>query len=500
MKLFEIIKSDLAGRIGILQTNHGRIETPAFVPVVHPVKQTIHPSRLKDIGFELVITNAYITRKNYGDVAAERGIHDIIGYDGSVMTDSGGYQVLEYGGVDVTPQEMASYETAIATDIAIPLDKPTGFGLSYDAAKEYVRHTLEVCRETLEGAQDNGQIWVGPIQGSEHPDLVKESTRALIEYGYGMLALGSPVEIMESYRYRLLGQMIHQAKASMPHSVPLHLFGAGHPLTIPLAVSLGCDTFDSASYMLYARQGRYITEDGTRMLPDIREFSCPCPICDSHTPGEVFSMAESDKINSLALHNLYSIKAEVDRVKEAIHEGRLWEYVLKKSRAHPRLYETRDIFAQCGQEFVRTTPRFKNKAVFLFDIIDQHRPEILAYHEMVRRYKTDRRDIVIFAEPSRLPAYTSAQYRRLESSYGNIQYCTWNPFLGIMPAELSDIYPAAHHVTADIERRPQDYTEFARTWEIFFENNDFERMHYGDDPFLSYYIDKLDNISKSQIK
>ena len=126
--LFEISKCDLAGRIGTLETNHGKVQTPAFVPVIHPVKQSIPASKLKEMGFDMVITNAYITMKNYGQEAVERGIHDIIKYDGSVMTDSG-YQVLEYGKVDVTPEAMAAFESGIGSDIAIPLDKPTGFGM-----------------------------------------------------------------------------------------------------------------------------------------------------------------------------------------------------------------------------------------------------------------------------------------------------------------------------------------------------------------------------------
>ena len=190
------------------------------------------------------------------------------------MTDSGGYQVLEYGDLSVKPSEIAEFEREIMTDIAIPLDRPTGFGLPLKKAESYVRHTLRVSKQTLKDSADNGQIWVGPIQGGEHFDLVAGSTRGLVRAGFQMLALGSPVEFMESYQYRLLAQMIVAAKRNMPHSIPLHLFGAGHPLTIPLAVALGCDTFDSASYILYARQNRYITDDGTRDLDEISVFPC----------------------------------------------------------------------------------------------------------------------------------------------------------------------------------------------------------------------------------
>ena len=134
----------MAGRIGILHTNHGKVETPAYVPVIHPVKQTIPTKKISGMGFSLVITNAYITRNRFGDEAIKRGIHKIIDFDGAVMTDSGGYQVLEYGDVDVSPEVMAEYEIKIGTDIAIPLDKPTGYGLPKKKAKLFVEHTLRV--------------------------------------------------------------------------------------------------------------------------------------------------------------------------------------------------------------------------------------------------------------------------------------------------------------------------------------------------------------------
>ena len=340
--MFEIKYSDLAGRIGILHTNHGKIETPSFVPVIHPVRQSIPAEKIRKIGFDVVITNAYITLKRLEEKARRDGIHKIIKYDGSIMTDSGGYQVLEYGEVDVKPPTMAKFEMDIMTDFAIPLDKPTGFGLSKKQAREYVEHTLKVCKTTIRNRKNNGQIWIGPIQGSEHPDLVKRSTNELIKMGYQMLALGSPVEFMESYEYKLLAEMIIAAKKNIPTSIPLHLFGAGHPLTIPLAVALGCDTFDSASYMLYAKHDRVITEDGTRKLEELEYFPFDCEVSSKYKPKELLGMKKEERVDQIALFNLYSIKAEVDRVKQAIREGRLWEYTMKKARAHPKLFETID--------------------------------------------------------------------------------------------------------------------------------------------------------------
>ena len=490
--MFEISKTDLAGRIGTLHTNHGKIETPAFVPVIHPVKQTIPSKKIKEIGFDLVITNAYITRNSYGDEAIKKGIHDIIDFDSAVMTDSGGYQVLEYGDVEVSPPEMANFEKGILTDFAIPLDKPTGFGLPLKKAEAYVKHTLKVSKQTLEDSEDNGQIWIGPIQGGEHFELVAKSTKSLVKMGFQMLALGSPVEFMESYEYRLLAQMIVAAKKQMPHSIPLHLFGAGHPLTIPFAIALGCDTFDSASYMLYAKKLRYITDDGTRYLKDITIFPCNCEICSKYTPDEFRQLDETEKINQLAIHNLYAIKLEVDRVKQAIHEGRLWEYVIKKARAHPKLFEMIEVMTENYEFLGLGTPKFKEKAIFLFDRYDQFRPEVQAFHNIVREFKSKKNKLLITKEYSTKPGYLAHQYLALSKKFkdfDSIQVCQYNPQLGLIPIEISDIYPAAHHETSRIDFEPKEFPTFEKIWKNFFKNNKFSEIHYDkNDQFLKYFV------------
>lgn len=502
--MFEIIKSDLAGRIGILHTNHGKVETPAYVPVIHPVNQSIPLKKFKELGFDLVITNAYIAKNHYGQDAIKRGIHDIIGFDSSVMTDSGGYQVLEYGGVKVSAPEMAEFETKIKTDIAIPLDKPTGFGLPKAKAKSYVEHTLKISKQTLKHSSKNGQIWVGPIQGGEHFELVKYSTKALVDYGFEMLALGSPVEFMESYEYNLLARMIIAARSQMPSSMPLHLFGAGHPLTIPFAIALGCDTFDSASYMLYAKKGRYITEDRTRHLSEIVNFSCSCEVCSKFTPKELLALEESDKINNLGLHNLISIKSEVERVKDAIHEGRLWEYVMKKARAHPKLFEVIEAFTSNPNYFIDTTPKFKEKAIFLFSKEDQFRPEIISYHNIVRKFRTKKKELVLSKDTTLKPAYLSPEYVKIKKSFKDselIQFCHYNPILGLIPIEISDIYPAAHYVMANSIHVPEDFTVFTKTWKTFFEKNHFTTIHYDkNDSFIKFFVKLLPkNIKKKSL-
>ena len=484
--MFEILKTDLAARIAILETNHGKVETPAFVPVIHPVKQSIAPSKLRQMGFDLVITNAYITMKRWGDEAAKRGIHDIIKFDGSIMTDSGGYQVLEYGQVDVTPEAMAEYEQKIMTDIAIPLDKPTGYGLPKKKATDYVNHTLRVTEKTIKEKKENGQIWIGPIQGAEHLELVRKSTNTLLDQGYQMLAFGSPVEVMESYEYGLLAKIILEAKRLTPDSIPLHLFGAGHPLTIPIAIALGYDTFDSASYMLYAKHDRYISDDRTNHLSEMQYFACNCEVCSKFSPKSLSELPPNERITHIALHNLYAIKAEVDRTKEAIHEGRLWEYIIKKIKAHPKLYETLDVFATNSEYLSKTTPKFKERALFLYTPEDQFRPEILAYHKLVRNFKTEKKELVILQDTNDKPFYLSGDYMRIKKKYktDQVQFCQFNPYLGIIPLEISDMYPAAHYVMANSNPNPDEFTEFAKTWKIFLQNNKFHKIHFQKSDFL----------------
>lgn len=484
--MFEILKTDLAARIGILHTNHGKVNTPAFVPVVHPVSQGISPRKLRQMGFDIVITNAYITLNRYGEEAVRRGIHDIIKFDGTVMTDSGGYQVLEYGKVNVSSADMASFEKKIMTDIAIPLDRPTGYGLPKKKAREYVDYTLRISKETLDSADNNGQIWCGPIQGAEHSELVRRSTKDLLKFGYQMLALGSPVEVMESYEYRILARMILHAKKLMPPSVPLHLFGAGHPLTIPLAVALGCDTFDSASYMLYAKHDRYISEDRTAQLSEMQYFSCPCEVCSRHTPREIEQLDGDERRNTLALHNLYAIKAEVDRTRQAIHEGRLWEYVTKKARAHPKLFETIQVMAKSAEFFAPGTPRFKERAMFLSSPEDQFRPEILTYRRMVRSFRSGKKNAVLVSDSQVRPYYLSSEYKKLQKKVDvkKTQVCIYNRFLGIIPLELSDMYPASHYVMSDVEFSPGDFVESAASIREFLARNKFVKVHMPDDEFL----------------
>jgi len=499
--LFEVRYSDLAGRIGKIKTPNGTIETPAFIPVVHPVSQSVDVEFLKRLGFEAVITNAYITLKQYGDIARQKGIHNIINFDGPIMTDSGGYQVLEYGSIELEPSFIAQFEEEIQSDICVPLDKPTGYGLSYEVAEKYVNETIRNSEETLNLIKSNNKpnsIWVGPVQGAEHLDLVKRSAELLDEMGYEMMALGSPVQLLESYEFAVLANMIGTLKSTVM-SKPIHLFGAGHPLTIPLAVALGCDTFDSASYIMYARDNRYMHPNGTSRLDNLTYLACQCPVCIKMTVREFIDLEQDEKIVELAKHNLYVLRSEVLSVKQAIMEGRLWEYVAQKARAHPKLMEAFKLFMNY-KHLEDGTPLFKKKAIFFMESIDQYRPEACRIRRIFSSFGTNKKKIVLFPDTQVSPFYCSQEYFDLSKKFSDYQICTYNPFIGIIPIEISDIYPVAHNLITRKKfnfNNSKDYPTFVTSLEKFLSSNFFDDVIIVADDFMQGIIQDVKIISKN---
>jgi 7-cyano-7-deazaguanine tRNA-ribosyltransferase len=511
---FEVRYTDLAGRIAKLETPHGVIETPAFIPVVHPVHQSVSPKFLKSLGFDAIITNAYIAFEHYGDIARKRGIHDIVNFDGVVMTDSGGYQVLEYGSINVKASTIAQFEKDIRSDICIPLDKPTGYGLDYHTARNYVEQTLTNAKDTLSLVLENSNeseisrqndahapIWAGPVQGAEHFDLVRYSASKLDKMGYTIMALGSPVEIMETYEFSILAQMIASAK-SVVSTKPIHLFGAGHPLTIPLAVALGCDTFDSASYMLYAKDDRYMHANGTARLGDLSYLTCHCPVCAKYSsPKELLDLNKEIRTIEIAKHNLYILKTELNTVKQAILDGRLWEYVVQKSRAHPKLMESIEILKDFNL-LGPGTPIFKQKAIFFYDPLDQHRPEALHFRKMVSGFKSTKSDggqgkLILHPESSVHPFYATRDFKKLAKKFPEAQICTYNRFLGIIPSEISDIFPAAHNLSAKLTTyQANNYNTFVESLKEFLTTNEFEEIVILADQFMKNIITNNKSVLK----
>lgn len=448
---FEVRATDLAGRIGRFNVRGTWLETPLFLPVVHPVNQIIPPSELYEMGFKAVITNAYITYRRYGEVGKELGIHRIIQYDGVIMTDSGGYQILEYGEIAVPPRVIAEYQKEIGSDIATILDVPTGYRTERRRAEETVRLTLEAAEESLDVIKRGGPLWTGPIQGGDHLDLVAYSAKEISKYPFDIFAIGSPVEIMNNYEFKTLVDVVMTAKANLPYNKPVHLFGAGHPLTMALAVAMGCDMFDSASYILFAKEGRYMMPDGVKLLDELEYLPCSCPVCIKGK-GYLVGLPSEERVKFLALHNLYLLKSEINRVKEAVKEGRLWEYLVMKSRSHPALHKavlhlfTRKEYLDRLEE---DTPMFNDRAIFLFDQLDLNRPEVRRHRERVEHLKfSHKKAVFILPREYSAPLFSKIRKNMERFLSSDASFFIISRFFGPIPFEIHDVFPLSQNITS----------------------------------------------------
>jgi len=443
---FDLRSRDLLGRIGRLRTKSGDVETPALLPVVNPLTQPLPPRRMKDeFGCEILIANAYLIKKHFGD-DPELDVHSLLGYDGIVATDSGAYQILVYGEVDTTPDEIIAHQKSINSDIAVILDIPTGWDVSRSRAEWTVEETLRRAEAALPLIEGDDILWVGPVQGGGYLDLVERSARAV----------GS----------------IMAAKRNLPPNRPLHLFGAGHPMMFSLAVALGCDMFDSAAYALYARKERYLTDRGTMRLRNLSYLPCSCPICRRHDASDLKEMLKGDRVRALTEHNLYVSMAEMDAIKQAISEGALWELLETRSRAHPALASALKSLVRYRDDLERGSPSYKGRGMFIFDSAGLARPEVTRH---IRRLETNYRQpmyadrLLLVSAPAVKPFIRSPQHRRLRSIIdetlpsvaSSIQICYYVAPFGVIPVELAETYPLSQfEVVYPLDR---ETLEFAAT-------------------------------------
>jgi 7-cyano-7-deazaguanine tRNA-ribosyltransferase len=448
---FEVKEADLMGRIGVMTVGKKSFETPCLTPVIHPVWRDIPLSQFKAMGFDVLMTNSYILYRRNRTEALEKGLHELVGFDGVMMTDSGGYQVLEYGDTGFTPEEIADFQSKIGSDLAVTLDKPTGYSNSKAYARGTMGDSLRAAVATIDKFSDSDTIWVGPIQGGTFGDLVRSSARGLVNAGFQVLALGSPVELMEGYLFSPLVEMIVNARKSMPYSMPLHLFGAGHPLTLPLSVALGCDTFDSASYMLYAKKERYMTERGTLQLDRMTYLPCSCPVCNGTTLNDLRESPREDRVRKVALHNLHVLRADVLRCKEAICEGRLWDLVEERAAAHTSSAAAFRALARDHSDLlVKPTRLLKLRGLMVRSEEDTMRPELTLARARLQKLMAKRvRKRTAVLVPSNAPpplTKSSGRMRRIKDLESADIYRI-NPQLGAYPAELEFVFPFSQTIS-----------------------------------------------------
>jgi len=431
---FEILHKDLAGRIGRLSTPHGSVETPLLMPVVNPHLPLIPPEELAMIGAEMIITNSYIINQDpeLRVKAIEQGLHELLGFGGPIMTDSGAFQLSVYGDIDVLPSEILDFQFAIKSDISVPLDIPT----PPDVSRERAESELNITEKRLQEAAslERDALLAGPVQGSTYPDLRERAGRFARDLGFDLYPVGGVVPLMEAYRFRDLADVVVAAKKGLGSGVPVHLFGAGHPMLFALAAAMGCDLFDSAAYALYAREGRYLTVQGTRKLEEMKYLPCSCPVCQKYTQQEL--MDSPQRARDLARHNLYVSLQEIKLVRQSIREGSLWDLLETRCRSHPRML---DGLKRLGSyvEWMESLDSASKSTFFYLSPESASRPEVIRYIRRIERISL-KGEVLITDDPEADKA-------------GYDHVLNFKPPFGPYPRELSETYPFNAEVPAEAD-------------------------------------------------
>ncbi|MDX9693744.1 MAG: tRNA guanosine(15) transglycosylase TgtA [Methanothermobacter sp.] len=453
--MFEIKSKDNLGRTGIFKIGDSKVKTPALMPVIHPGKVSLD---VKSFGAEIVITNAYIIYKNeeLKDLAVRRGVHKLIGFEGPVVTDSGSFQLAEYGDIDVTNQEIVEFQEEIRADIGTSLDIPTPPYAPYKKAEEDLKITLKRAEEAL--AHKKKMMLNSVVQGSTYPDLRSKCAKELSKMDFDVHPIGAVVPLLESYDYNSLVKVVMASVEYLPPSRPRHLMGAGHPMLFALAVAMGCDLFDSAAYMLYANDDRLLTPSGTYKLDELKEMPCSCNVCVEHTPQELQTMDKDERRDLIAAHNLYVSFAEIRRVRQAISDGSLMELVDQRCRAHPRLLDAYRRLLNYQELIEKYDPVSKKSAFFYTGPESLKRVEVYRHHRRLNRLPKKRGLVLLSASNKpysrHIPEDLGEFFSQAPVEVDEWQFMVVDIPFGIIPLELDEFYPFSQNEspsTLDVE-------------------------------------------------
>jgi len=402
---FEIKDRDAAGRICKFTTKHGTITTPTLLPVINPNKMLISPKEMKKLfGVEIVITNSYIINKDekLRKEALNKGVHELIDFNGPIMTDSGTFQSYVYGEIKIDPIEIVEFQRDIGSDIGTILDVFSFPNQKKTIVEQIVKETVKRAKKSVEVKGDMALACT--VQGSIFPDLREKCAKQLSKLDSDFFPIGGVVPLMENQRYSDLVRCIIYSKKGLNPSKPVHLFGAGHPIIFPLAVALGCDFFDSSAYAKYANNERFLLPWGTERLDSLNELPCSCPICSKYTVTEIKKMDKKNKTNVIAKHNLYVTFAEIKKIRNAIVNGNLWELVEIRANSNPYLIEALyELRKKENKEFLEQfEPTSRKKALFYTGCHTIHRPELYRIQKhLFERYTEPYDKTIIFPDGSK---------------------------------------------------------------------------------------------------
>ncbi len=333
---FEVVATDGAARCGRLTTSRGVVETPVFMPVgTRGAVKSLAPDDLRAAGAQLVLANTYhlFLRPGHELILALGGLHQFMGWDGPLLTDSGGFQVwslaklrriTEEGVAFRSPIDGASHffspelaieiQRALGADVIHPLDECLAYPATHEATERSLELTLRwAARSKAVHVTAPAQALFGIVQGGTHEDLRRRAVSATVALGFdgyaiGGMAVGEPKPSMYDLTELVAGLL--------PAGAPRYLMGVGKPEDLVAAVARGVDMFDCVLPTRNARNGQCFTADGPLTLKQARyakdasplDPECACYACRTFSRAYLRHLFMADELVAyrlLSLHNVH---------------------------------------------------------------------------------------------------------------------------------------------------------------------------------------------------
>lgn len=341
--------SDGTARRGIIETPHGSVLTPSFMAVgTRATVKTIDTEDLVAIGADILLANTYHLMLRPGeDVVASLGeLHGFMAWDGPILTDSGGYQVLSlepriteeelifrstYDGREVrlSPERSVQIQEALGSDVAMVLDVPVNLPASRSAAEDSMHQTLRWAERSKAAKVRADRALFGIVQGGAEPDLRAESARETASIGFPGYGIGG-LAVGESAEERALA--IDAVIPELPSKGVRYVMGLGDTEGILDAVSRGVDLFDCVLPTRIARHGKALTRDGDLSMKRVEwredaapiEQGCPCVACRRYSRGYIRHLVNTHELLAgrlLTLHNLTYTYRLMDDIRTNIARG-----------------------------------------------------------------------------------------------------------------------------------------------------------------------------------
>lgn len=367
--MYKLIKTEGTARRAEFETVHGTVQTPAFMNVATAgaIKGGLDADDLKKIGCQVMLSNTYHLHVRPGDDLVNElgGLHKFTGWEGPILTDSGGFQVFSLAklrkikeeGVNFNshidgrhifmgPEESMQIQSHLGSTIAMAFDECVENPAEYSYSKQSCDRTvrwLKRCKaemnrlNSLEDTINKNQLLFGINQGCTFDDLRVEHMKQIADldldgYAIGGLAVGEPKEDM----YRIISAV----EPYMPKDKIRYLMGVGTPGNIIEAVSRGVDLFDCVMPSRNARHGHLFTHEGIININNEKyrkdlgpiEKGCQCPTCQKHSRAYIRHLFKAGEILAMRLcviHNLYFYNTLMSEIRDSLDNGTFEQYKSK---------------------------------------------------------------------------------------------------------------------------------------------------------------------------